>query len=391
MNGFATVQPGFEPALLEELQELGFQPAMIPGGARFAATPADIARVAKTARTPTAVYAELVEAPTRTPEELVALVRKVNWKEWLLPDARVNVVATTKGSRMRFKDGIEGKVGHALADARKGPRIPEREARPRQTQTLRVRVEGTSAMLSLDAGGELLHKRGWRTEAVGAPIRENLAAALLFTAGWHGADVLCDPFCGSGTIAIEAALLAAGRAPFARRDFACDEWAAVANAGRGGHADRGGARGAFGGPPRARFPPKNAGSRGPTSPARKGSPVAIYGFDKDPRALVISAANAERAGVKVHWRACDIADLQAPASMGTVVTNPPWGMRLGQSVASVYHHFGVTMRERFPGWPVFFLSPDMETAKRVDPKVRRIVVFPSGGLRVGLYVVEPTR
>lgn len=375
MNGFATVQPGFEPALVEELRGLGFQPVEIPGGARFEASAADIARVARAARSPTAVYAELVEAPTRTPEELVALVRKVNWREWLLPDAKVDVVATTKGSRMRFKDGIEKKVSHALADARKGARIPEREARPRQTQTLRVRVEGERAMLSIDAGGDLLHKRGWRTEAMGAPIRENLAAALLLTAGWRGADSLCDPFCGSGTIVIEGALMAAGRSPFVRRDFACDEWAVVANAGRGGHRDRGGARSA----PHAKTP----------KPAQ--SSIAIYGFDKDPRALTVTANNAARAGVKLHLRVSDIAELQAPTSMGTVVTNPPWGMRLGQSVASVYHHFGVTMRERFAGWSVFFLSPDMETAKRVDPKVRRIVVFPSGGLRVGLYVVEPTR
>lgn len=352
MNGFATIQPGLEAVLVAELRGLGVRATEVPGGARFPATPAEVARVCRTARTPSTVLIELAEGPARTPEDLVALVRRVRWRDWLRMSAKVEVVATAKRARLRFRDAVEGRVSAALAEARRGPGIPEREQRARVVQTLRVRIEEDRALLSLDAAGQLLHFRGWRKETGGAPLRENLAAAMLSLARWAPGEPLLDPFCGSGTIPIEAALIAAGRSPFVRRSFACDEWPGIA-------------------------------------PIRE-RPVAsrheqIFGADRDPRVLSAAAENAARAGVELRWLRADIAEIDAPAATGLVLANPPWGQRLGQDVTGVYHAFGRTLRERFSGWRAVFLCPDPQLARRVDPGVQALATFPSGGIRATLW------
>jgi len=353
LNWYAVIQPGLEGALAEELRAFGLSPTVEAGGARFTATLAEGARVTTSARTPTRVLCEVAAGPARSAEALSALVRKADWRPFLRPDAKLEVAATAQGSRLRFRESVGRIVERAVRDALRGPRHADRDGRARSVQSLRVRVHDDHAIVSIDAGGEMLHVRGWRRDAVAAPLRENIAAALLIASGWNGVDALVDPFCGSGTLPIEAALLASKRAPFDRRDFACLEW---------------------------------PGLRGwrPSRPSGRRVDVAIVGADRDGQAVAAAEANGRRAGVDVAWRRCDIADLEAPGPTGLVIANPPYGRRLG-SADGTLTTFGHVLRERFQGWRVCFLAADPGAARRVDRGVEHLATFSNGGLKVGAW------
>lgn len=353
---YAVIPPGLEPVLARELSSLGVGGEAVPGGVRFSASLARGVELAHAARTPTRLLLELAEGPCRSMDEVAALVRRVDWKKHLRPDARLEVHATTRASKLHFKTSVENKVTFGVKEALKGPRVADRGVRAQLVQRLQVRLEDDRATLSLDAGGDLLHFRGWREEQGPAPLRENLAAAMLIAAGWSGDEALVDPFCGSGTLPIEAALLALGRSPFGRRRFACDEWPGVAAP-----------------------PAPKSGSRSP--------PCVILGADRDARVLGAAEGNARRAGVEVGWRRTDVADLEPPAVVGLVVANPPYGERL-RGAEATWDAFGRTMRTRFTGWRAVFLAPHPGLAQRVSRDARRMLQFSNGGLKVGLWSVD---
>lgn len=358
MKWYAVAHPGLEPVVARELEGLGIQGSIHPGGVRFEAALADGATLVTRLRTPSRLLLELVSGPARSAEELTALVKRVPWKQYLLPDAKIEVKASTKESRLHFAESVEKKVAWLAREALKGPRIVERTPRASVGQRITVKIEADRGTVSLDAGGELLHFRGWRAEQGPASIRENLAAAMLFAAGWTGDEPLVDPFCGSGTICIEAALLASGRSPYTKRTFAWQEWPALAT-----HRPK---------------PPK------PTA-----VDVPILGSDRDGRVLAAALANAERAGVDVKFSRVDVADLGPPGPIGLVVTNPPYGKRLGEgSEGRAYQAFGETLRGRFEGWRALFLAPTPELASRAHRDARRLLTFSNGGVKVGMYALE---
>jgi putative N6-adenine-specific DNA methylase len=360
MKWYAVAHPGLEPVVARELDSLGVKGTVLPGGVRFEASVTDGATLLPQLRTPSRLLLELVEGMARSPDELVSLVRKVPWKTYLPPDAVLDVQATTSHSRLHFKDSVEKKVAHHVRELLKGPRVPDRERRPTLHQRLAVRVDEDRATLSLDAGGDLLHFRGWREEQGPASLRENLAACMLFAAGWTGDEPLVDPFCGAGTIPIEAALLASRRSPYTRRGFACSEWPTLK-------------------------------THRPKVPNPVPVTVSIQGSDRDSRVLTTAVANAKRARVDVAFNLVDVEDLGPPGPTGLVVANPPYGKRLGEgSEGRAYAIFGQTLRGRFEGWRGIFLAPDDGLAAKVHRNAQRLLHFSNGGVRVGMYAVEIT-
>lgn len=369
---YAVAHPGLEPVVAAELAEAGHPGRICPGGVRFDAPVGEGASLVRRLRTPDRLLLELVEGPTRSPDELVGLLRKVKWPTYLHPLAQLDIQVTSRASRMHFRGTVESKVGATIREAMKGPRVMDTLVRPRSAQRIQVRIDGDIATVSLDAGGDLLHRRGWRTDIGAAPLRENLAAALLHLADWDMQTPLVDPFCGSGTILIEAALMAARRSPFLGRGFAVDEWPV--------NTPRPGSRAA----PRPR-----EGHRPPNLPM----PILVGG-DIDARALVAASANAGRARVDIRWIRSDVRQLEAPAADGLIVTNPPWGRRLGgdegrgPSAEAVYGSLGIAIQEHFPGWRAVFLAPTREMAWRVDRRARALCTFGAGGTRVTAYTTN---
>lgn len=244
------------------------------------------------------------------------------------------------------------------------------EPGPSEGAELWLRGVGDRFTLSLDTSGALLHQRGYRGEAGPAPLRETLAAALASLAGYDGSGALCDPMCGSGTLVIEAALRARGRAPGLLRRFAFERWPCF--------------------DPRhlaeivARLQAEEARARQPVPPA------PIYASDADPAVLALARRNAERAGVvgAIEFAVADVGSLRlrpAPAAGGLILTNPPYGRRLGdRDLGGLYRKLARLARSA-PGWRLALLTSQPALA-RLALRQPTAIPLKNGGLAVALYL-----
>lgn len=353
----AVATPGLEPVTQRELADLGLAGQVVPGGVVFETDLARGAVLAARLRTPGRLLLEVARGQARSLEQLAQVVRKVDWSPYLVRGCPVEVAATTRASRLRFREAVEKKVGFAISDAVGRP-LHGHRAPP--TQRVQVRLVEDQLTLSLDCGGELLHRRGWRQATAKAPLRENLAAALLLMAGYSGDEALVDPMCGAGTLPIEAARIALGLPPGVDRRYAFEAWPALA---------------------KVRLP---AARPGPL-------PCPILGADRDPGAIRASTENAERARVPVEWRHVEVGLLEPPTPTGLVVCNPPYGVRVGtspESAGGAMVALGRALRERFGGWRALWLAPSPELARKVHRAAEQLTRFDNGGIKVGVWVVE---
>ena len=351
----AIAHPGLEAVVARELADAGRAPVLDRGAVTFQASLEDGAALAGRLHTPDRLLLRVVQGPARSYEQLAALVRRADWTPYLRARMPIEVAVSSRKSKLRHRDAVSRKVERALADALRGAGPTPKGKLP--TQRVQVRLDEDHAEVSICAGGELLHRRGWRSRAGKAPLRENLAASLLFIAGWEPGEALLDPFCGSGTLPIEAALLAQRAGPFVGRTLACAAWPAC---------------------------------KGPAAPPRRpgAADELLVGSDREPKALAAADAQGRAAGVLVRWQHLDVREVEPPAPTGVVVTNPPYGRRLGENVRGVYVTFGHVLRERFAGWRAVFLSPTPDLARRVDRHAERITAFSNGGTKVGVYGLE---
>ncbi len=228
---------------------------------------------------------------------------------------------------------------------------------------LLIRTRAGEASISVDAAGAPLFRRGWRARIGAAPLRETLAAALLRAGGWRGDRSFCDPMCGSGTIAIEAALSAGCRAPGLDRPLALE---------------------ALPGHDAARL------ERLRSSLRRAARPVAvpIAASDRNAGALRLARKNAEAAGVAeaIRFERCDAASAPVPAGPGLCAVNPPYGVRLDQGTAEAWRALG-TLARRLHGWDIALLAPDRGFEKLLDLEPSATTAVRNGGVacRICMY------
>ena len=216
--------------------------------------------------------------------------------------------------------------------------------------------------VSADSSGDLLHRRGYRQAVAKAPLRETLAAAMLLGAGWKGDVPLADPMCGSGTIPIEAARLARRIAPGRDRRFAFLDWPETDLADWKSQVDR----------------------------AREGelprSPVGIMGADRDSGAIDAAIANAERAGVRadLDLRVQAISALAADDARGLIISNPPYGARVGERdrLRNLYAQLGNVVRQKRPDWTLALLLADRQLEAQVGLPFRDVFETRNGGIPV---------
>jgi len=372
LNCWATTSPGVETLLASELRGLGLVPGEIePGGVEFPATAAQLADAVLQLRTANRVAVRLASFDARAFGELERRAAKVPWEEVLKPGASVHFRVTSKQSKLFHEDGIAERLECAVAPLVKGAvavRAPsdaeklERDlTRVPRVQRIIVRALRDEFTISADACGALLHLRGYRQDVAKAPMRETLAAALLMASGWNPAEALLDPFCGSGTIAIEAALMARGIAPGRARRFAMETWPAM-NSNILSDARK-----------RAKVKEKKATAR-------------IEGRDRDAGAIAASVANAERAGVadSVTFKQAPLSSLEPDAGAGWVVTNPPYGERIGEAGAlrDLYAALGRVLHERRPEWGLAMLSADRMLEGHVGMELREVLQTTNGGIAV---------
>jgi putative N6-adenine-specific DNA methylase len=355
------VAVGLEDALVEELTGLGLEGVAEEGAVVCRATPAQLRAVHLWSRLAARVSVVLGQFPAQTLEQLGAGVRRLDWAPFVHPHQPLDVHAAARASRLRMKEPVAKKVSHAIADALRGPRVAAGRP-PRTPAGVLVRLVQDRAELSIDASGEPLHRRGWRLETAKAPIRENLAAAILHLAGWHPGEPLVDPMCGSGTFAIEAASVSLGIAPGAGRRFAFTDWPS--------HDARAWSREQPGG----------------ATPLDAAAP--IWASDRDAGAVRATEANAARARVTARIRVQQLAfaHLQPPAPTGLVVCNPPYGERIARGAgAEGVRDLGVALRARWSGWRFAVLLADARLRGALGLENTELAGFSNGGIAVRLY------
>ncbi|HEX7121266.1 MAG TPA: class I SAM-dependent RNA methyltransferase [Gemmatimonadaceae bacterium] len=371
-EAFAIAAPGLEPLVASELKSLrARQLRSIEGGVEFQADQHLLYTANLHLRTASRVIVRLARFRAISFAELERRATRVPWERIVPPNGRVRLRVTCRKSRLyhsgavaqRLLESINQRTGATALDTTPGPGgAPEDDASG--AQLFVIRVDHDQVTVSADTSGDHLHLRGYRTAVIQAPLRENLAAAMLLASGWDRDTPLMDPFCGSGTIAIEAALMARQMAPGRNRrfrfmewpDFDADLWTNVHT--RAIEAER----------PRTAAP--------------------IIASDRSGWAMRAAAGNAERAGVAadLQLERAEVSALQPTGQPGWLVTNPPYGVRLGQrdELRGLYAEFGAVLRERFRGWRVAILSTD----RRLDAQLRLPLLdalqTTNGGIRVHL-------
>jgi len=334
---FLAVAPGFEGLAADEARAAGFAGATpVPGGVTLQGGWPDVWRANLDLRLPGRVLVRLGAFHAAHLAQLDKRARRFPFGDTLRADLPVRVDVTTRASKIWHARAAQQRIETAL---REGVGTSIAADAP---LTLKVRIDEDLVTLSLDSSGEALHKRGWKQAVAKAPLRETLAAAFLRQAGFDGSQTVIDPMCGSGTLVIEAAQIAAGIAPGGGRGFAFQQLASFDAA----HWDRLLAR-----------------------PLPPPPPARFFGQDRDDGAIRMSRANADRAGVAgctVFTRQA-ISDLAPPpgAAPGLVITNPPWGARIGERklLFALYATLGRVLAERFAGWRVGLIAPDAGLVK----------------------------
>ena len=374
LDCFAIVAPGLEALALAEARAVGLPAELAQGGGGIAwrgdLRSVLLANVAL--RIASRVVVRLAVFEARSFAELERHARQIPWASVVSPGGSVRFRVTCKKSKLYHSDAVAQRLGDALARALPGVRIGdasgvEEDGVQDDAQLFVVRLLRDECTVSADSSGALLHRRGYRQATAKAPLRETLAAALLAASGWDGQAPLVDPFCGSGTIPIEAALLARGRAPGGARTFAAERWPGV-SAGVGN---------------RIRAELAERARTGPIGP--------VSGSDRDAGAIAAAVTNAERAGVSgdvsLAVRSLSAADFPA-GGRGWVVTNPPYGVRVGDAgrVRDLWAQLGHVLRERAPGWRVALLSPDPALERQLRLGLSVAAQTSNGGIPVRMLV-----
>ncbi|MBI1920397.1 MAG: RNA methyltransferase [Geobacter sp.] len=367
---FATTAKGVEDILAAELTALGMSGVTVErGGVRFSGEIADCWRANLWLRTASRVLMPVAEFPCSTPQELYDGVRKVPWPNWLTPDMTMAVDCSLRDSDMTHSGFVALKTKDAIVDA-----IRDHAGRRPNVDTkdpdLRVNVHLVKnfCTISLDTSGTSLDKRGYRLERTEAPLRETLAAALVMLTGWDGNVPLVDPMCGSGTILIEGAMIAARRAPGLNRHFGFQRWPGF---------------------DREKWEGLLIEVR---QQALDTLPARLWGGDVDSKALSTSRYNAERAGVAgfMSFTRGDVRDFSPPAGPGVLICNPPYGERLGEVdvLKGLYREIGDMLKQRCKGYTAWIFTGNPELAKSVGLKASRRIVLFNGPIECRLLKYE---
>lgn len=375
---FVASAPGLERLLTEELEALGVEEAApVPGGVSCFGDRETIYRINLGCGLGLRVLVHIADFIVRDFRKLERVAAALEWEQWLAPDRGVRVRAHskrsllyhTKGIAERIERGIsvrtKGKVKLRADDAR-GPGGGELGEGSREPTLIQVRIYRDRCTISVDTTGTLLHKRGWRLESTKAPLREDIARALIMLAGWRPGVALLDPVAGSGTLPIEAATIAAGLPPGHARKFSCMD-----------------------------MPDFDAKLFEQTKaalirPARDSA--TLIGCERDAGAVEAAKANAARAGVgdRVQFieRSVGAAELPALTGDGTVLlANPPWGHRTGDParLRNLYASLG-QLAERLPK-PVRIglVTNENVLAHATKLPLTRALTTDHGGIKIGLW------
>jgi putative N6-adenine-specific DNA methylase len=351
--------------LLKEVLSLGGNDAIsVAGGVAFSGEWSVCYRVNLWSRIASRVLWRISEFQYANENDVYAAAKAVDWTRYFTVDRSIRVNVTAQKSPLKSLEFATLRIKDAVCD-RFREALGRRPDVDRAAPDVRVHafLEERKGALYLDTSGEPLFKRGWRTGQGEAPLRENLAAGIVMLSGWKFDEPLLDPMCGGGTILIEAAAMARGRAPGARRSFGFEKLKVF-----------------------------DSGLWNTLKEERRESEaksLQLFGSDIDPEALKSARRNLAEAGVErwVQLEQRDVLEREAPAPAGVLIANPPYGERMGSAdeLARFYPLLGNAWKKGFAGWRCFLFTADMRLPKLIRLQPSRRTPLWNGALECRLY------
>ncbi|HEU0196977.1 MAG TPA: THUMP domain-containing protein [Nevskiaceae bacterium] len=363
---FAPCPQGLEEALATELRALGFEDAQADrAGCRFHTDWPGMQRANLYSRLATRILMQVSQGPAAREDDIFNLAYETPWERWFGAEQTLRVDTSAIRSPMRSLQFCNLRAKDGICD-----RLRDREGERPSIDTVRpdarvhLFLDESQATLYLDTSGESLFKRGWRLDKGSAPIRENLAAGLLALSGWDPSRTLLDPFCGSGTILIEAAWIALGVPagiwrPFGferLRDHDARRWRDIKDDARASIAPR--------------------------------LDCQLQGYDLDPGAVDAARGNLARARLTpdaIRFQVGDACVISAPDEPGWLVTNPPYGERMETDSQELWRDWAANLKRHFHGWHVGVISSDLDLPGQLRLKPRRRTPLHNGALDCRLF------
>ena len=367
MNFIAPCHFGLEAVLKREITDLGYEVSSVEDGrVTFTGDEDALCRANVFLRTAERVLIRVGSFHAETFEELFQGTRSIAWEDYIPEDGKFWVAkAASIKSRLFSPSDIQSIMKKAMVERLKA--VYHKEWFPESGASFPVRVflMKDEVVVGLDTTGESLHKRGYRKLTAKAPIAENLAAALLMLTPWRGDRILVDPFCGSGTFPIEAAMIAANMAPGANRSFLAEEWSHLI-------------------PRKSWYRAMDEADAGVDRSIRPD----IQGYDIDDKMVAISRENAKLAGVEemIHFQRRDVAQLSHPKKYGFLITNPPYGERLEDKKAlpDLYRVLGERY-QALDSWSMYVISAYGQAEQYIGKKADKNRKIYNGMMKTYYY------
>lgn len=340
VNLIATAPMGLEALVGREVKDLGYEGARVENGrVRFTGDESAICRANLWLRTADRVLVEMGEFPAASFEQLFEGTRALPWDEWIAADGNFVVEGKSHQSQLSSVPACQSIVEKAVVERLKRRHHLEWFPKTGARYTIQVALVKDMATLTLDTSGPGLHKRGYRDLTATAPIKETLAASMILLSRWHPDRPFLDPLCGSGTLPIEAALIGHNIAPGLRRAFAAEGWERL---------------------------PKDLWQQARDEAHDRADvdrPVEITGADHDPEVLKLARRHVRAAGLtqSVKLREQPLSATSTEHRYGYLITNPPYGERLGEQVEveALYRELGLIARA-LKDWSVFVITPNLQ-------------------------------
>ena len=361
----ATCAAGIESIVGNELKHLGYKVNVENGRVRFDGDVADIAKTNLWLRTADRIKIVVGEFTAKTFEELFQGVESLNWEDFLPLDAEFPVAGKSQKSTLHNVPSVQAITKKAIVT--KMSTVYHRRTKLPETGALypiEVAINKDKVLITLDTTGSSLFKRGYRVDKGGAPLKENMAAALVLLARWYPEMPFVDPVCGSGTIPIEAALIGCNIAPGLKRNFAFENWDWV-----------------------DKDIVKQAREQAQAA-IKKDVDLDISGYDIDGSMIEIAKENAVQAGVQdiVNFKQMAVKDFKTDKINGVIVANPPYGERLSykEHVHQLYQQMG-KLYQPLTSWSKYILTSDLQFEQFYGTKATKRRKLYNGSLRTDFF------
>jgi len=362
----ATTTMGLEAVVAREIEGLGYSPRIVQTGrVAFAGDGLAVCRANLWLRCSDRVLIQVGQFEARDFGELFDRTYALDWQQWIGPEAAFPVLGRSVASRLSSVPACQRIVKKALVEKLRAAHRARTLDESGPTCTVEVALLKDVATLTIDTSGPSLHKRGYRTLVGQAPLKETLAAGLVLLSFWRPDRPMIDPFCGSGTIPIEAAMIGRNAAPGLGRQFDAEAWPAL---------------------PEPLW--QQARQEARDKQIAGDLPVRIIGTDIDPEAIKLARFHAERAGVagQVHFQQRSFEELTSSRDYGCVICNPPYGQRIGEDeqVRELYQSLPLVLR-RLRTWSHFILSARKDLEKIVGRQADRRRKLYNGSIECTYY------